>query len=133
MPALISRRKTIGGRDGFVDESPASSIQETNDNSMDSLHLTQDYIGFVSLTLRRKLTDIMFVYDLINYNIVCSELLSEISFRIPYLITRNSDLFLSTTSPRLPPPRDFDGSDIKRRELSVVKLNDLNEESAPQQ
>lgn len=34
MPALISRRKTIGGRDGFVDESPASSIQETNDNSM---------------------------------------------------------------------------------------------------
>jgi len=36
----------------------------------------------------------MFVYDLINYNIVCPELLSEISFRILYLITRNSDLFL---------------------------------------
>lgn len=62
--------------------------------SRDSLHLTQDYIGLVSLSLRRKLTDIMFVYDLINYNIVCPELLSEISFRIPYLITRNSHLFL---------------------------------------
>jgi len=38
--------------------------------SRDSLHLTQDYIGRVSLSLRRKLTDIMFVYDLINYNII---------------------------------------------------------------
>jgi hypothetical protein len=62
--------------------------------SRDSLYLTQDYISLVSLSLRRKLTDIMFVYDLINYNIVCPELLSEISFRIPYLITRNSELFL---------------------------------------
>jgi len=53
-----------------------------------------DYIGLVSLLLRRKLTDNMFIYDIINYNIVCLELLSKISFRIPYLITRNSDLIL---------------------------------------
>jgi len=61
--------------------------------SMDSLHLTQDYIGLVPLSLRLKLIDIMFVYDCINYNIVCPELLSDIGFRIPYMFTRNSDLF----------------------------------------
>jgi hypothetical protein len=61
--------------------------------SRDSLHLTQDYIGLVPLSHTHKLTDIMFIYDLINYNIVCPELLSEIDFRIPYLITRNADLF----------------------------------------
>jgi len=62
--------------------------------SRDKLHLTQDYIGLVPLSLRRKLTDIMFVYNLINYNIVYSKLMSEIGFRIPYMFTRNSDLFL---------------------------------------
>jgi len=54
--------------------------------SRDSHHLTLDFIGLISLSLRCKLTDRMFVFDLINYNIVCPELLSEISFRIPYLI-----------------------------------------------
>jgi hypothetical protein len=37
--------------------------------SRDSLHLTQDYIGLVLLSLRHKLIDVMFVYDLIDYNI----------------------------------------------------------------
>jgi len=64
-------------------------------DSRQSHHLTEDYIGLVPLSLRHKLTDIiMFVFDLINFNIVCPELLSEIVFRIPYLITRNSHLFL---------------------------------------
>jgi len=62
--------------------------------SRDSLHPTQDYIGLVPFSLERKLTEIMFIYDLINYNIVCPELLSEICFRFPYLITCNSDLYL---------------------------------------
>ncbi|KAF0764571.1 Uncharacterized protein FWK35_00018290 [Aphis craccivora] len=61
--------------------------------SMDSLHLTQDYIGLVPLSLRLKLIDIMFVYDCINYNIVCPELLSDIGFRIPYMFTHT--FFLS--------------------------------------
>jgi len=60
----------------------------------DSHHLIQDYIGFIPLSLKCKLTNIMIVFDPINYNIVCPELLSEIGFRIQYLITRNSDLFL---------------------------------------
>lgn len=35
----------------------------------------------------------MFVFDLMNYT-VCNKLLSEITIRIPYQNTRNSDLFL---------------------------------------
>jgi len=34
--------------------------------SRDSHHITQDYVGLVFLLLRRQLTDIMFVFDLIK-------------------------------------------------------------------
>lgn len=48
--------------------------------SMDSLHLTQGCNVLSPLSLRRKLTDIMFVFDIINLNIVYSDLPLEISF-----------------------------------------------------
>ncbi|KAF0758131.1 transformation/transcription domain-associated protein-like, partial [Aphis craccivora] len=47
-----------------------------------------------SLSLRRNLTDIMFIFDIINGFILCPELLVMIGLRISRLYTRNLDLFV---------------------------------------
>lgn len=62
--------------------------------SWDSLNCIHDYIDLNPLSLRRRLIDIIFVFDIITYNTVRSDFLSEINFRIPYGNIRNSDLFL---------------------------------------
>lgn len=61
--------------------------------SRDSFLLVQDSIGLVSLTIRRDLIDIMYVYDMLNNYINCPAILNLIGFRIPSRNTRNSDLF----------------------------------------
>jgi len=47
-------------------------------------HLVQNSIGLESLSIRRDLMDIMFVYyDILNNYINCPEILNLIGFRIP--------------------------------------------------
>lgn len=60
--------------------------------SRGTLHLTQDCIGLHSFSLKHKVTDIMFVFDLINNSIVHPDFLTKISFWISYQNLRNSGL-----------------------------------------
>ena len=50
-------------------------------------------LGFISLEVRRKVTDIMFIYDLLNGHISSPELLSMINFNITNHRLRKSNLF----------------------------------------
>jgi len=61
--------------------------------SRDSFHLVQGSIDLKSLSIRRNLMDIIFVYDISNNYINCPEILNVIGFRIPIRNTCNSDLF----------------------------------------
>jgi len=61
--------------------------------SRDSIMPVQKLVNLHSLQLRRQLFDIMFVYDLLNYNVVSPELLAQVDFRIPSFHSRNHDLF----------------------------------------
>lgn len=62
--------------------------------SRDSIIPIQVSLDLDSLSLRRNLTDIMFIFDIINGFVLCPELLVMIGFRIPRLYTRNLDLFV---------------------------------------
>jgi len=48
---------------------------------------------YISLVVRRKVADIMFIYDLLNGHIFSPELLSMIEFNIKNHRLRNSNLF----------------------------------------
>jgi len=61
--------------------------------SKNSFTPVQKLVNIDSLQLRRQLFDIMFVYDLLNYNVVSPELLAQVNFRIPSFHSRNHDLF----------------------------------------
>lgn len=61
--------------------------------SKNSITPVQKLVNIDSLQLRRQLFDIMFVYDLLNYNVVSPELLAQVNFRIPSFHSRNHDLF----------------------------------------
>lgn len=62
--------------------------------SRDSIIPIQESLDLDSLSLRRNLTDIMFIFDIINGFILCPELLVMIGLRISRLYTRNLDLFV---------------------------------------
>jgi len=60
-------------------------------NNSCNLQITE--LGFISLDVRRKVADIMFVNDLLNGHIFSPKLLSMIEFNITNPHLRNSDLF----------------------------------------
>lgn len=61
--------------------------------SKDSIMPVQNVLNLVSLHLRRQLFNIMYVYYLLSYNIICPGLLAQVSFRILSYNSRNQDLF----------------------------------------
>lgn len=57
--------------------------------SRDSYSLIVDLIiGLDTCEISRKVADIMFIYNLINYNIEYSEFLFEVGFHTPVHLTR---------------------------------------------
>lgn len=52
--------------------------------SKDSIMPVQNLGNLDSLQLRRQLFGIMCLYDLLNYNIICPELLTQVNFRTTY-------------------------------------------------
>lgn len=50
--------------------------------SRNSLMSMQNLLTLDFLLLRCQMIDIMFVYDLLNYNIICPEILALTNFRI---------------------------------------------------
>lgn len=61
--------------------------------SRDSFSLVANSIYIQPCEVRRKLSDVMFIYDLLNNYIDCSDLLSKISFYTHSYSIRNSCLF----------------------------------------
>lgn len=51
------------------------------------------HLGLESLEMRRKVQTMLFVYDLINGNIDCSDLLGKITFKVPYVNLRHHEIF----------------------------------------
>jgi len=63
--------------------------------SRDSYSLIADsIIGLDACEISRKVADIMFIYNLINYNIDCPEFLFEVRFHTPVHLTRLTLLYL---------------------------------------
>jgi len=65
------------------------NIQITRDAGI----VVENFLSLDLLITRRKLTDIMLVYDILNNLINFSELSTEISFLISCRNTRKSDVF----------------------------------------
>ena len=61
--------------------------------SRDSFSLVANSIYIQPCEVRRKLSDVMFIYDLVNNYIDCPDLLSKISFCTHSYSIRNSCLF----------------------------------------
>lgn len=51
------------------------------------------HLGMESLEKRRKVQSMLFLYDLINGNIDCPELLEKICFKVPFTSLRHNELF----------------------------------------
>lgn len=62
--------------------------------SRDSVISLQESLDLDSLSLRRNLTDIMFIFDILNGYVLCPELLTMIGLQISRLYMHNLDLFV---------------------------------------
>jgi len=62
--------------------------------SRDLIIPLKEFLDLDSLFLRRNLTDIMLIFDILNGYVLCPELLAMIGLRIPRQYTRNLDLFV---------------------------------------
>jgi len=56
--------------------------------------ISDSVIGLDTCEISRKVADIMFIYNLINYNIDCPEFLFKVGFHTPVHLTRLTLLFL---------------------------------------
>lgn len=67
------------------------------------LHITIDpppsyetrcaFVNLQSLEIRRSIQSLLFLYDIINYNINCSELLTQVRFNVPCRLLRKHNYF----------------------------------------
>jgi hypothetical protein len=62
--------------------------------SRESVGTVQCSISLDSLSLRRKLADVLFIYDLLNGNIDCPYLLEKLGIRVPSYFSRSKELFI---------------------------------------
>jgi len=62
--------------------------------SKNTINLLQESLAFDSLSTRRDLADIMFIFDILNGYVLCPGLLTMLGFRILLLFTCNRDLFV---------------------------------------
>jgi len=72
-------------RDAYINNIPISR---------ESFDTAQISIGLDTLSVRRQLADVLFIYDLLNGNIDCRYLLEQLGIRVPSYFSKSKELFI---------------------------------------